>query len=222
MKKILICAAHPDDAEIGFGGTIIKFVDSKCRVFLIDLTDGEPTPRGSVNIRSKEARSSARIMGIEKRITLDLPNRYLQDTIPARNKVAVSIREIRPDIIFAPYWIDAHPDHIAASRIVDAARFYAKFTKTDLPFKPFFAPKIFYFVTSHLKLALKPDFIIDISEQFERKIRAVKCYRSQLKKASFKKIENNNSYFGQLIGKNFGEPVISREPLGISDLKLIQ
>ncbi|MEN3190246.1 MAG: PIG-L family deacetylase, partial [Atribacterota bacterium] len=117
MLNILTVGPHPDDVELGMGGSILKFTEAGHQVTIVDLTDGEPTPRGNPEIRKKESVKASRILGIEERITLDFPNRYLQDEIDARQELAEIIRKIQPDILFAPYWIDAHPDHIATSKI---------------------------------------------------------------------------------------------------------
>ena len=129
--------AHPDDVEMGMGGTVALLVDQGYDVLILDLTNGEPTPYGSPEIRKKESEEAAKVLGV-KRITLDLPNRYLEDIIENRKKIAAIIRDFRPKYIFAPYFEDAHPDHIAASKLVDASRFYAKLTKSDIPGEPFF------------------------------------------------------------------------------------
>jgi LmbE family N-acetylglucosaminyl deacetylase len=128
MKTIMCVGAHPDDVEMGMGGTVALLVDQGYDVLILDLTNGEPTPYGSPEIRKKESEEAAKVLGV-KRITLDLPNRYLEDTIENRKKIAAIIRDFRPKYIFAPYFEDAHPDHIAASKLVDASRFYAKLTK---------------------------------------------------------------------------------------------
>ncbi|MGB9553392.1 MAG: PIG-L family deacetylase, partial [bacterium] len=126
--KILTIGAHPDDVEIGMGGTIAALKDKGHEVTILDLTDGEPTPTGSREVRLKESQEAAKILGVDRRITLDLPNRFLLDTIENRLKVAQVIREIKPEAIFLHYWTDAHPDHRAACQLCEAARFYAKLT----------------------------------------------------------------------------------------------
>ncbi len=113
------------------GATVAGMVRLGMRVAIVDLTNGEPTPYGTPETRAAESAEAARVLGAERR-TLALPNRYLFDTVEARTMVAEVLRELRPRLLFAPYPTDAHPDHIAASAIAVAARFYAKFTKTDM------------------------------------------------------------------------------------------
>ncbi len=114
MAELLVIGAHPDDVEIGMGGTIAACVYQGHRVTILDLTDGEPTPMGSTERRRAEGEAAARMLGVERRITLPLPNRYLADTVENRVAVAEVIREVRPEIVFLPYGVDAHPDHVAA------------------------------------------------------------------------------------------------------------
>jgi LmbE family N-acetylglucosaminyl deacetylase len=128
--------AHPDDVEIGMGGTIAKMTGAGLKVAIVDLTNGEPTPHGSVEQRALESAAAARVLGAQRR-TLSQPNRYLMDTVEARIELATVLREFRPRLLFVPYPVDAHPDHVAAAQIALAARFYSKFTKTDMAHEPF-------------------------------------------------------------------------------------
>ena len=86
---------------------------------------------------------------------------------------------MRPRWIFAPYWIDAHPDHVAATQLIEAARFWSKLTKTDMPGEPFYPERIFYYYCVHLRLLPQPAFVLDISDSWEKKRAALECYRSQ-------------------------------------------
>ena len=226
MLNIITIGPHPDDVELGMGGSILKFTKAGHQVTIVDLTDGEPTPRGNPETRKKESVKSSRLLGIEERITLDFPNRYLRDEIQTRQELAEIIRRLHPDIIFVPYWIDAHPDHIAASKICDAARFYGKFTKTEMKGKPFYVEKIYYYVASHLRICFKPSFVMDISNEMKMKIEAIRCYESQFGPSPeghqiFEWILNTNRYWGNLIGKEFAEPFISREEIGIKDIEAL-
>lgn len=226
MLNILAVGSHPDDVELGMGGSILKFTEATHRVTIVDLTDGEPTPHGDPEAQKKESVKSSRILGIEERITLDFPSRYLQDEIEVRQELAEVIRKIQPDILFAPYWIDAHPDHIAASMICDAARFYGKLTKTEMQGKPFYVKKIYYYIASSLKVNFKPSFILDISKEVGMKIESIRSYGSQFGSSPeghplFEEILNSNRYWGNLIGTEFAEPFISKEELGIKDIETL-
>ena len=145
MAELLVIGAHPDDVEIGMGGAIAAFVQHGHGVTILDLTDGEPTPMGTPERRRAESDAAAQTLGVRRRITLPLPNRYLMDTVENRVAVAEVIREVRPEILFIPYGVDAHPDHIAAERLGEAARFYAKLTKTEMRGDPHYPGRILHF-----------------------------------------------------------------------------
>ena len=125
MLDVLVVAPHPDDAELGMGGTIALMLSKGLRVGVLDLTDGEPTPLGSVETRARETAAASAVLGIPWRENLGLPNRRLRATLAARGQLAGVIRRTRPRWLFAPHWVDAHPDHTAATRLVEAARFWA-------------------------------------------------------------------------------------------------
>jgi len=226
MLNILAVGPHPDDVELGMGGSILKFTEEGHRVTVVDLTDGEPTPKGSPEIRKRESIKSSRILGIEERITLEYPNRYLQDEIKLREELAEIIRRIQPDVLFAPYWEDAHPDHIAASKICDASRFYGRLEKIELTGKPIYIKKVFYYLSSHLKKNVQPSFLVDISKFIEMKIELIRCYESQFGPSPedhqmVEGILNSNRYWGELLGVEFAEPFISKEELGIKDIEAL-
>ena len=225
MKKILSIGPHPDDVDAGMGASIVKFVNDGHEVHILDLTNGEPTPYGNPEIREKEWGKASSILNVKSRVILDLPNRYLFDTIDARKKVAQVIRKLRPDIIFVPFWEDAHPDHIQAVQICEAARFYAKLTKTDMLYEPWYAKHIFYYFWSHLSFHLSPAFVIDVSAEYEKKLLAVRSYQSQFmyNQEQWKRVENKihslSKYFGSLIGVEYGEPFASKEMIGLSNIR---
>src|SRR5262245_34315043 len=148
----LVVAPHPDDAELGAGGTIIQLKTQGARVGVLDLTDGEPTPHGSQELRRRETEAATAILGLDWRGNLGLPNRSLLADLESRRRLATALRQLRPRYLLAPYWEDAHPDHIAASSLADAARFWAKLTKTDLPHAPHYPERIFYYFSVHLRL----------------------------------------------------------------------
>ncbi len=221
--KVLAIGAHPDDVEIGMGGTILALQAQGDRVVVCDLTNGEPTPVGSPERRAREAREAATLLAIARRITLEMPNRSLTDTVENRMQVAEVIREVRPDLLCVPYWVDAHPDHVAAAALCEASRFYAKLTKTAIPGEPFFPRRVLHFLTTHYRLHVRPSFIFDISGHIEEKIHALKAYASQFgpergTESFFEQVRVWNRYFGGLIGRDYGEPFICREEIGLSGL----
>jgi N-acetylglucosamine malate deacetylase 1 len=222
-RAIMVVGAHPDDAEIGMGGTIAALGAQGYRVTILDLTNGEPTPMGSPERRREESEAAARTLGVARRITLPLPNRYLADTVENRMAVAEVIREVRPDILFIPYWVDAHPDHIAAERLAEAARFYAKLTKTEMRGEPHYPSRVLHFFCTHYRLHVDPAFIVDITDQIERKMEAVASYRSQFNEdrgntGILDTIRAVAQYWGSRIRRPYGEPFASKEAIGLRGL----
>jgi bacillithiol biosynthesis deacetylase BshB1 len=225
MLDYLVIAAHPDDAEIGVGGTMAHLLSQGRKVGVLDLTDGEPTPHGSPELRAKETAAASSVLGITWRRNLGLPNRSLQNDLESRRKLAVVIRETRPRVLFAPYWEDAHPDHVAASALIDAARFWAKLTKTDMPGEPFFPKRIIYYFSVHLRIHPRPAFVIDISPHIEKKMQALACYHSQFiagrpteSPTPLDALRDRSRYWGWSIGVAYGEPFACREEIGLRGL----
>lgn len=224
MLDILCIGAHPDDVEIGMGGAILNFKSDGYSVGILDVTDGEPTPVGSHEKRIEESIRAKELLSVDERITLDLPNRYLKDTPEGRMKIAEVIRHFKPRILFAPYWMDAHPDHVEASILSEAARFTAKLTRTEMKGEPFYPQKVFYYFCTHLKFQIKPSFIIDISHHIDKKIEAVLSYKSQFheqrrEERVKQRLRDMGRYWGMLIGREYGEPFLCKEEIGLEGLK---
>jgi bacillithiol biosynthesis deacetylase BshB1 len=220
MLDALVIAPHPDDAELGMGGTIAAMLSRGLQVGVLDLTDGEPTPRGSSEIRARETAAATAALGIPWRENLGLPNRRLRGTLTARAAVAAVIRRTRPRWLFAPYWIDAHPDHVAATRLVTAARFWAKLTKCDLPGEPWHPERIYHYACVHLRTVSRPAFILDITATWGAKHRSLACYASQFppledRPGVLERVATADAWWGNLIGTRYGEPFWSREPIGL-------
>jgi bacillithiol biosynthesis deacetylase BshB1 len=220
--KVLAVGPHPDDVEIGMGGTILALRAQGHEVTICDLTNGEPTPIGTPQRRVKEAAEAAEVLGVP-RTTRDMPNRYLMDTVDNRMQVAEVIRRVRPDIMFIPYWVDAHPDHVAAATLCEAARFYGKLTKTTLPGEPYMPPRVLHFFSTHYRLHPDPAFVFDISAYVDRKLTAIRAYTSQFgpergNEEFFEDLRMWKRYFGDLIGRESGEPFACREKVGLRGL----
>jgi bacillithiol biosynthesis deacetylase BshB1 len=222
MTNILIIGPHPDDQELGMGGTIAKLASQGHNVLLLDMTNGEPTPHGSPEIRANEAARAAEILKV-KRITLEFPNRMLMHSLEARHRVAGVIRQHQAQIMFVPYFEDAHPDHIATTRIAEDARFDAKLTKTDLPGEPIYPKWLFYYHCTHLRHVAQPSFCFDITGFEQRKREAILAYHSQFvlperNRRVVEWIAATNMYFGSRIGTLAAEAFFTREPIGLADL----
>ena len=223
---MLVVAPHPDDAELGMGGTIAKMAQEGLRVGILDLTSGEPTPHGSEELRRVETDRATQSLDVVWRGNAGLINRSLQPTLEARKLLASYFRMLRPRWLFAPYWVDAHPDHVVATQLIEDARFWSKLSKTDMPGERFHPERIYYYFCIHLRLAAQPDVIIDISDHWQTKKKAVMAYESQFvtgrptdRRSMIDQVENNAAYFGNLIARDYGEPLATREPLAVSSLR---
>lgn len=218
--------AHPDDVEIGMGATVAKMTAAGLRVAIVDLTDGEPTPHGTPEIRATEAAEAAHILGAARR-TLSQPNRYLFDTIEARSELAEALREYRPRLLFVPYALDAHPDHVAAASIGLAARFYAKLTKTTMRGEPFYPPRVLRYMAVHLSIVAEPSFIIDVTDELPRKVEALQAYRSQFGEnpanaGVVPMVEQMARHWGSVGRTGAGEPFFAIEPVVLSSPDLVR
>lgn len=226
MEKldVIVVAPHPDDAELGMGGAIMKMIADGLAVGVLDLTSGEPTPFGSLEKRASETAKATEILGLSWRQNLGLPNRSLEANLENRRAIAEVFRQTKPKWIFAPYWEDAHPDHVAATQLIEAARFWSKLSKTDMKGERFHPERIYNYYCVHLKMTPQPAFVLDISEFWEKKFAAVSAFHSQFVEGrpqtpSFlDKLRDEASYWGKTIGVEYGEPFASREPIGLTGL----
>ncbi len=223
---ILVIAPHPDDAELGMAGAILKFKADGFSVGVLDLTSGEPTPFGSLEIRAAETAAATALLALDWRGNLGLPNRSLEHTLDARAKLAGAIRQLRPKWLFAPYWVDAHPDHVAAVELIEAARFWAKLTKTDMPGEPHHPSRIYYYYCVHLRVIEKPALVLDISSYWEQKLAAISCYQSQFvtnrstaAPTILDRLRDQAAYWGWSIGTRYGEPFACREAVGLTSFR---
>lgn len=253
MAGVVVIAPHPDDAEIGMGATIAKLAAQGHDVLICDLTDGCPTPFGDRPTRIKEAAQalaaltppnsdarsavdrspgagSAPAPGRLRRIMLDLPNRRVQHTIEARHMVAGVYRAHRADVVFVPHPLDAHPDHLAATRIAEDARFDAKLTGLATPTPPGMdeAPPryprwLFYYYCSHLRRVPDPTFLIDVTGFEAAKRAGLAAYHSQFSAnpanaGLIDRVMAGLTYFGGRAGTAAAEPFFSHEPITLGSL----
>jgi LmbE family N-acetylglucosaminyl deacetylase len=134
-------------------------------------------------------------------------------------------RQVRPKLVFAPYWEDAHPDHTAATKLVEDARFWSKLTKSDIPGAPFHPSRILYYFSVHLRIVERPSLLVDISQQLDAKVSALKCYPSQLvdnqpdgRPGVIESVCDRTRFWGHMVGVMHAEPFASREPVGLTGL----
>ncbi len=225
MLDALVVAPHPDDGELGMGGTIVRLIQQGWKLGILDLTSGEPTPLGTLERRAAETAQANLALGSPWRRNLGLPNRSLEPSLLNRRAVAAVFRQVRPRLIFAPFWEDAHPDHTAATKLVEDARFWSKLTKSDIPGHPFHPARILYYFSVHLRIPERPSLLVDISDQIDAKLAALRSYRSQLvenqpeaRPGIIESVCDRTRYWGHLAGVEHAEPFASREPIGLSGL----
>ena len=173
---VLAFGAHPDDVELGCGGTIIKHTSNKLKVGIIDLTKGELGTRGSAEIRMKEADSASKLMNITLRENLAFDDGFFINDDDHKRELIRKIREYQPDIILTNAPSDRHPDHSRASQLTIDACFLAGLEKVDTDQEVWRPKAIYHYIQFN---NINPDFVVDISEYFDQKIKAVREYKSQ-------------------------------------------
>lgn len=227
---VIAVGAHPDDVEIACGGTLAQLVKQGYRVGIIDLTDGEPTPRcPAPEVRLQEAAQAAKALGVHQRVTLPLINRRLMDDFEARVLLAKEFRKYRPRIVigFGDKTPMASPDHWQAMQITDAAVFYARLSKWEQHFDGLPVHHIEHQL--YFRLAFEPErlggfgshFTVDISDSLETKLAAVACYQTQFpaeKSHVFERIRGAALIHGAAAGFHAGEVFVHAKMLGTDNL----
>jgi len=217
---VMAFGAHPDDIELGCGGTLIKLVELGHSVVLVDLVEGEMGTRGTVETRRAEAAAAAQIIGAVARENLRLQDGNVHVDEEARRGVVQVVRQYRPRLVFIPYYEDRHPDHYRASEVAYEGVFLAGLAQYETGQESYRPPRVLYYMGWY---EFEPTFIVDISVQFERKMRAIYAYSTQFKPGdSFYKqtrltsrqynwmLVHRMAYYGSLIGKQYGEGFLIR------------
>jgi bacillithiol biosynthesis deacetylase BshB1 len=228
---VLAFGPHPDDIELGCGGTLLKLVDRGYRVALVDLTRGEMSTRGTVEMRAAEAAVAAKVLGATARENLGLPDGGVRNDHESRHKVVEAIRRYRPKLVFAPYYEDRHPDHSHASELIYEAAFVAGLRRYETGQESYRPSKFMYYMRWY---EFEPTFIVDITDQYERKMEAVWSYASQFKPPDRAeagsgdggdpetrlttpeyhwKLVHQMAYYGSLIQSKYGEGFLIRGQL---------
>ncbi|WP_048749007.1 bacillithiol biosynthesis deacetylase BshB1 [Paenibacillus sp. P22] len=229
QTDILVFGAHADDAEIGMGGTILKHTDAGMTVGICDLTESEMSSNGNVELRKQEAGTAAGILGLTVRSCLGLPDRGLTGDASQLAAITKEIRLRKPRIVFAPYWQDRHPDHNAASAMVEEAVFNAKLRRylPDSDLEPVNVEQlVFYYINDQRDIALT----VDISSFIGRKLEALSAYESQFAPAAagdgrvdtpltqgyVKRVEYRDYLTGQAAGFSHAEGFALKKPHPVS------
>jgi bacillithiol biosynthesis deacetylase BshB1 len=226
---VLFAAPHPDDLEIGCGGTIARLVQQGHRVGMVHLTNGEPTPHGDPDTRDREMKAAADVLGVHALEMLGLPNRVLQDGPEARYALATVIRKYKPRILvgIAGRTVAASPDHYQAQLIIEAARFHSQLTKWDDRFGGTAPHAVDHLLYRPIPRAAEghhfpSQLVVDITATIEQKIAAVSCYQSQFPPARLENlvhyIRSVAGYEGAACGYKFGELYVVPRPIGVTDL----
>ena len=229
---ILVLSAHPDDAELGCGGTIIQAIGRGQNVGMVDLTRGELGTRGTVDIRAREAAEAADILGLASRDNMDFRDSFFINDEAHQMALIEIIRKYQPEIVLAAAPYDRHPDHPRASALIVEACFLSGLSRiqTQIDGKSQIAwrPKaIYHYIQS---IHLKPDFVVDVSDHWETKMEAVNAYSSQFSSGGdepetyisnpnfLKMVEARGIEFGHSIGVKYGEGFLTDRNLGVKDL----
>jgi N-acetylglucosamine malate deacetylase 1 len=224
---LLVFGPHPDDIELGLGGTIARHVDEGYRVALVDLTAAELSTNGTPEQRHREATEAARLLGAVSRENLGWPDGGIATTPESIRSAVDAIRRHRPRAVAVPHWSDRHPDHVAASDVLTVAAFRSGLRRFVTDFEAWRPEWVcYYFINGFAE----PSFVVDVSAHYERKWTALACYRSQfaapsdtthedrvstrLTAPAFRTlIESRDAQFGARAGVAFAEGVVVREPI---------
>ena len=230
---LLVFTAHPDDAELSCAGTIISHVQRGKKVGIVDLTRGELGTRGTPEIRAAEAANAMKVMGLSARENLGFRDGFFIDDEAHRLEVVKMIRKYQPDIILANAVSDRHPDHGRAAKLVSESCFIAglKMVETSLegaPQQPWRPKAVYHYIQS---VFITPDFVVDVSDAWEKKMEAIRCFKSQFHDPSsnepstyisspefLKMLESRGKELGHAIGAAYGEGFTKERHLGVSDL----
>jgi len=223
---ILAIAAHPDDVEITCAGFMINMADRGRRTGVLDLTAGEMGTLGDESDRASEADAAARVMGLAERHNLGLPDSAVEVNHENKLKIASVIRATQPELVLVPHWEQRHPDHVACSRLGYDACFLAGLKKLPIEGEPYRPRKVAY--VSYFRNT-DYSFLVDISEEFERKCEAVAAYHSQFGNAVTAKsifqpgldiydlMKTRAAQLGQLVGVKYAEAFTIKEHLLVDD-----
>jgi bacillithiol biosynthesis deacetylase BshB1 len=226
---LLAIAAHPDDVELTCGGTLAKAVRQGYRVGILDLVAGETGTRGSAVVRSREAARAARALGVHARENAGLRDAHLNNTDETRRVVVEWVRRFRPRTVILPFPVGRHPDHRIASELGRDACYLAGLARYEVPGRAHRPHKIL-FALAYREDPVKPTLVVDISDVFAAKMRALRCFKSQFdgKKSAgevhptgqrlYDLVETQSAHYGSLIRARYGEPFFTHETISVEDV----
>ncbi|UCC82497.1 MAG: bacillithiol biosynthesis deacetylase BshB1 [Gemmatimonadota bacterium] len=229
MVDLLAITPHPDDAELLCGGTLIRAAAFGHKTGILDLSAGELGTYGTPEGRRAEAERAAEILGLTARMALDLPDARIRNDEESRTQLVEAIRELRPRTVILPYFEGRHPDHRVASQLGYDACYLAGLKNFPAAGDPHRPSKILY-TLAYREHALKPTFVVDISDAFERKLEAIRCYASQFDGIKalgelypaevplYDLVRIQDAHYGSLIRVAYGEPFYTRETMLVDDV----
>jgi bacillithiol biosynthesis deacetylase BshB1 len=219
---VLAIGPHPDDVELVIGGTCAALAKAGRRVVAVELTRGESGTLGDARTRERESQRAGRILGLAARENLGLPDAALEFTLPYRRAVAAAVRRWRPEVILAPLPEDAHPDHVVAGRLAESAFFEARLRKIADGEEPWYTRLLFFYPCRTYR---HPTLVVDVSDVYAVKLRAMNAHRSQAPSRSFRaagyndvfsSVQVRDRFFGGLIGRPYGEGLVATGPLPVT------
>jgi N-acetylglucosamine malate deacetylase 1 len=228
----LAFGAHPDDIEMSCGGTLSMLYRNGKPFGMVDFTKGEMGTRGNATIRAAEAKAAAKILGADVRINLGISDSNIE--LNRRNllKVVEVIRKYQPEIVFAPYREERHPDHVHAHQLVSDAVFYSGLRKLKTGALPAYRPKRAYFYMQHRTFT--PTLFVDISNDYDTKVAAIKAHKSQFFNPASKDPDTMLStpefmeyllgrmrYHGRMAGVRYAEPFWTQEPVTVTNFESV-
>jgi bacillithiol biosynthesis deacetylase BshB1 len=230
---VLAIAAHRDDVELTCGGVLVKHAWLGHRTGIIDLTAGEMGTRGSAEVRGREAAAAAEVLGVALRENLGLPDAGITNTPETRLALAKRLRALRPRVVIAPAPRGRHPDHRVAAQLIRDACFLAGLTKLDADSAPHRPKKVIHAIT-YREDHVKPTFVVDVTQEFETKLAAIRCYASQFDGATwagevypngeplYDLVRHQAAHYGSLIRCRYGEPFFTYETMRADDLLALE
>jgi bacillithiol biosynthesis deacetylase BshB1 len=229
MIDLLAFGAHPDDVELTCGGTVCKAVRQGYRAAIVDLTGGESGTHGTKDLRANEAARAATVLGVSERANAGLPDAHLHNTEETRRTVVELIRRFRPRVVILPFPIGRHPDHRVASELCRDASYLAGLKHYDAQGAPHRPEKVLY-TLAYREDPVKPTFVVDVSDEFETKLEAIRCYASQFdgKMAAgeifpagqdiYENVRMHCARAGSLIRTAYGEPFFTHETVRMDNV----
>lgn len=231
MKPIdlLAIAAHRDDVELTCAGTLVKAQRAGYRTGIVDLTAGETATLGDAETRAREAEQAAKVMSVAERVNAGMPDAGIFNTQESRRAVVELIRRMRPRTVILPFPAGRHPDHRIASELCRDACYLAGLAKYDASGEPHRPDKVLY-AQAYREDPVKSTFVVDVSAEFDTKMKAIHCYSSQFDGAQaagelfatgqdlYELIRVQNAHYGSLIRCEYGEPFYTLETVRIDDV----